>query len=197
MNGDDLAQALILGTFLVVVTGSLLARRLPLGDVAKMAFGWLAIFAVAIALYAYRDEASAVGKRVLATLDPEAGETVGSTLRIPIGADGHFWIRGTVNGHDARFLIDSGATTTAISRDTANVARVTSRSSIPVMLDTANGSAMADRVTIERLVVGDIVRTDLAAVTSDGFGDTNVLGMNFLSSLSKWGVEGRTLILEP
>jgi aspartyl protease family protein len=28
-------------------------------------------------------------------------------------------------------------------------------------------------------------------------GDTNLLGMNFLSSLESWRVEGRTLVLEP
>jgi aspartyl protease family protein len=28
-------------------------------------------------------------------------------------------------------------------------------------------------------------------------GDLNVLGMNFLSSLERWGVEGRWLVLQP
>jgi aspartyl protease family protein len=32
---------------------------------------------------------------------------------------------------------------------------------------------------------------------SDGFGDVDVLGMNFLSSLSGWSVEGRFLVLKP
>jgi aspartyl protease family protein len=49
----------------------------------------------------------------------------------------------------------------------------------------------------ERLEVGDIVREDMAVHISDGFGETNVLGMNFLSSLSGWGVERNRLILKP
>ena len=44
--------------------------------------------------------------------------------------------------------------------------------------------------------VGDIQRTNLAVHIADGE-DLNVLGMNFLSSLQRWGVEGRWLILVP
>jgi aspartyl protease family protein len=34
-------------------------------------------------------------------------------------------------------------------------------------------------------------------VTSPGLGDLDVLGMNFLSKLQSWRVEGRTLVLVP
>ena len=40
-------------------------------------------------------------------------------------------------------------------------------------------------------------REDVGVHISKGFGDTNVLGMNFLSSLSGWGVERNRLILKP
>jgi aspartyl protease family protein len=32
---------------------------------------------------------------------------------------------------------------------------------------------------------------------SDSFGDTNVVGMNFLSTLQSWRVDGNILILNP
>jgi aspartyl protease family protein len=44
---------------------------------------------------------------------------------------------------------------------------------------------------------GTIVARDLPVVVSPAFGTTDVLGMNFLSKLKSWRVEGRTLILEP
>jgi aspartyl protease family protein len=56
---------------------------------------------------------------------------------------------------------------------------------------------MARRVRIDHLKVGPITRNDFAAISAPEFGDMNVLGMNFLSSLSGWGVEGRTLVLTP
>ncbi len=43
----------------------------------------------------------------------------------------------------------------------------------------------------------DLDRENVAVHISEAFGDMNVIGMNFLSSLSGWGVEGRTLILRP
>ena len=46
------------------------------------------------------------------------------------------------------------------------------------------------------LDVGDIERENLAVHVADD-DDLNVLGMNFLSSLQRWGVEGRWLILVP
>jgi aspartyl protease family protein len=115
-----------------------------------------------------------------------------------MSADGHFWIRGSVNGVEARFLIDSGATTTALSNDVARSAGVPlDESGFGAMIQTASGTVMARRVRIDHLKVGPITRNDFAAISAPEFGDMNVLGMNFLSSLSGWGVEGRTLVLTP
>jgi len=37
----------------------------------------------------------------------------------------------------------------------------------------------------------------LAVVVAEEFGDSNVIGMNFLSQLKSWRVEGNEMILEP
>jgi aspartyl protease family protein len=44
------------------------------------------------------------------------------------------------------------------------------------------------------LEVGGIRRSDIGLQVADN-DDLNVLGMNFLSSLTRWGVEGRWLVL--
>ena len=48
----------------------------------------------------------------------------------------------------------------------------------------------------DRLAIGPIERRDMGLHVA-GDGDLNVLGMNFLSSLQRWGVEGRWLVLVP
>jgi len=48
----------------------------------------------------------------------------------------------------------------------------------------------------DSLTIGGITRKDVGVQIADN-DDLNVLGMNFLSSLSRWGVEGRWLVLEP
>ena len=61
---------------------------------------------------------------------------------------------------------------------------------------TGNGIILVATGRARELKVGDIVRRDLAIEIADG-DNLNVLGMNYLSTLTRWGVEGRWLILEP
>ena len=127
----------------------------------------------------------------------EGGET-----RIPMSPDGHFWLTAHINGKPRRFLIDTGATLTAISPETAIAAQVPEKA-FPqsVNMRTANGSIRAELATIEELRFGNVVARDLDAVIAPALGgpggDTNVIGMNLLSRLSSWRVEDRTLILVP
>lgn len=198
MTGDQSLQVIAAIMMLVLVGSSLVSRRLPIGQVARMVAGWLLIFAAVLVGYSYRVELNAVVQRVAGDLLGERGQTVGGTLRVPMAPDGHFWVRARINGHEQRFLIDSGATTTALSADAAEAAELdVERGAFPVLINTANGTVEAQRTRIRRLSMGPIIAKDIAAVVSPAFGDMNVLGMNFLSSLQSWRVEGRTLILEP
>jgi aspartyl protease family protein len=129
-------------------------------------------------------------------LDPQV--VTGKEVRIRMAADGHFWANATINGVRRRMLIDSGATVTAISERTAAAARVEGNvGPVPVVLRTANGMAPARTGSVEELRLGNIVARDLKVVVSAAFGDMDVIGMNFLSKLASWRVEGRTLILVP
>lgn len=122
----------------------------------------------------------------------------GDEVRIAMASDGHFWAQVAINGVEQRMLIDSGATITALSADTARRAQVDREPSIaPVMLRTANGMVRADTGTVERLQMAGIEARNLKVVISPAFGDTSVIGMNFLSQLESWRVEGNTLILVP
>jgi aspartyl protease family protein len=66
----------------------------------------------------------------------------------------------------------------------------------PVILRTANGAAAAETGSIDELRVGNIVARNLKVVSAPGL-DLDVIGMNFLSQLESWRVEGRTLVLVP
>jgi aspartyl protease family protein len=122
----------------------------------------------------------------------------GKELHVQISPDGHFWVLASVNGVRRRMLIDSGATVTAISQSTARAARVdTGMGLTPVVLQTANGTAAAKTGKVDEIQVGNIVARNLRIVTSPGLGNLDVLGMNFLSKLQSWRVEGDTLVLVP
>lgn len=182
---------------LVLVGSSLIARRLPIGQTVRMALGWLAIFAVIFVGYSFRDELSGVFRRVSGELWAGQSQTTGGALRVPMSEDGHFWVSAEINGITTRFMVDSGATTTGLSTASAEATGLQVDSGFPVMLETANGTARAQRARIDRMRVGPIRSEGLAVLVSPGLGDTNLLGMNFLSSLKSWRVENRALILEP
>jgi aspartyl protease family protein len=123
---------------------------------------------------------------------------VGKELRVRLSPDGHFWVLASINGVRTRMLVDSGATVTAVSEATARSARIdTGRGLTPVVLRTANGTAPAETGSIDELRAGNIVARNLKVVTAPGLGGLDVLGMNFLSQLKSWRVEGQTLILVP
>ena len=91
-------------------------------------------------------------------------------------------------------MIDSGAAINGMSTVAAEKAGVEPTGQV-VLMETANGTVRA-RLGRARIRVGSIER-ELSVAYSDNFGETAVLGMNFLSSLSSWGVEGQWLVLKP
>ena len=125
-------------------------------------------------------------------------QIVGEETVIPLAADGHYWLLAEVNGVPTRFLVDTGATLTAFSQNSASAAGLEPRTGgLPVMLNTANGTVTAELTTVDTLRFGNIEASGLDAVIAPNLGRTNVLGMNFLSRLAGWRVENGDLILDP
>jgi aspartyl protease family protein len=178
----------------VAVASSLFAMRLPIGKVLKMAAAWVAIFGVGFIIFSFRSEFTSVGQRLRAEATG-ASITDGQTVRIPMADDGHFWVNATVNGRPLRFMVDSGATVTTVSVDSAKAVGMpvgTERTAI----STANGTTQAIKGYADKLEVGTIQRTDFP-IDINEHDDTDLLGMNFLSSLNSWKVEGNYLVLQP
>ena len=194
MTGDQAPNALYLALLLMLVGSSLIGMRLPLGKALKMVLAWVAIFGAVFVIFAFRSEFSALGSRLRA----EAMGTPiqqGEELRIPIAEDGHFWVDAEVNGHGARFLVDSGASTTTMSRATADKAGVETDMRM-AMVETANGVVPMRKATANRFRVGNITREDFTVQVNER-DQANVLGMNFLSTLGGWRVEGNYQVLSP
>jgi aspartyl protease family protein len=135
---------------------------------------------------------------VMGSLGLDRQEVVGREVRIRMSGDGHFWARAKLNGVERRMLIDSGATMTTISPNTAATAGVEASAGLaPILLRTANGVTKAETGTLDEMRLGPITARDLKIVVAPGLGEVDVIGMNFLSKLQSWRVEGRTLVLVP
>ena len=176
----------------------MLLQRVPvIGRIVRFALS-LALFAFLIFILLQQAPYQPELSRFTSSLGLDDQKVSGKELRVKMASDGHFWVVATVNGVKRRMLIDSGATVTALSEDTVREANVDKGSNLaPVILRTANGAAQAETGSIDELRVGNIVARNLKIVTAPGLGTLDVLGMNFLSKLESWRVEGRTLILVP
>jgi len=193
MTNDLMLGGVYILMAIMLVLGTLMARREPLAKMLTMALAWIVIFAAGFVLFTFRDDFGYLAQRLKA-------EAIGSPVsdgretRIPMAIDGHFWVNAKLNGRDVKFLVDSGATMTTIDRKTANAAGVPVSPRADEYVRTGNGIIRVSSGRAAEISVGGIVRRDVGLQIAEN-DDLNVLGMNYLSSLSRWGVQGRWLVL--
>ena len=198
MNIMEDGPSLIWGVVcILLLASSLAARRLPLTYIAKAALAWIAIFAALFAIFSFRFEFISIWERVKADISGTAGQSIsGEAIELRRQDDGHYWITVDINGKPVRFMVDSGATMTAINATTAKEAGVEANG-YPIILSTANGRVAAKRATVLSLVVGPHKIENHPVVVSESFGDVNLLGMNFLNDMQSWRVEANKMFLIP
>lgn len=194
---DDRAVYVVLGLMLLILPlSSLIARRPSSGAILRSLVAWAVIGGVLYVAFSNRQRIAELAGTMGERLGVAEQSVEGDTVRIRQSTDGHFWVIAKLNGVERRMLVDSGATSTAISEATAKAVGVTPRRVPPVLLTTANGTVEASRGRIETVRIGSLETRDLPVVISPAFGDMNVVGMNFLSRLGSWRVERGTLILD-
>lgn len=208
MDGTDQAASTLWYVLALVLVGSaLVARRLQLGGMIRMALLWVVIFAGLLGLFKlgersgwFAGKLAEQGAVASGDVPPSlpAARTEGQALRIPVAPDGHYWVEGTINGSATRFLIDSGATITALSEQSARAAGLNFELQGPgVIMTTANGKIAAKRARVATLAIGPVRASDIDVVVSPAFGEVNVIGMNLLSKLKSWGVQNGEMVLTP
>ena len=199
MNFDQSYTIIWAVVMLTLVASSLIARRLPISTIVKYGLAWAVIFGGVYGVVLFRDELGEIWRRAKTDLTGDAvPQLVGATTVIHRQNDGHFWVDGKVRGRDVRFLIDSGATTTAITAETARQLEIAiDRSQPPHSVLTANGPIDTYAARIGPVLVGNISVDALDVLVSEVPDSENLLGMNWLNGLGGWHVEGQTMTLTP
>lgn len=187
-----------MGAMLFGLIGTMVMARAPaIGRVMRMVstFGLMGVLLLVVLQLSRLDPrfSMAVPEIGLPEQVVEGGET-----RVPLAPDGHYWIKALVNGQEANFLVDTGATLTAISSETAERVGLEPRAgALPVRMQTANGAVAAEMTAIGELRFGNVAARGLDAIIAPGLGETNVIGMNLLSRLASVRIEEGVLILVP
>ena len=192
-NWDQIAIYAIIGALIL-----LLIQRIPvIGRLVRFAFSFAL---VAFCLYLLLQQApyQPMLARITDQLGIDGQKVEGDEVRIRLSPNGHFWANTTINGVERRMMIDSGATVTTISEQTAREASVKADAAgLPLLLRTANGVTQARAGKIDSFRLGAIEANDLKVAISPAIGNLDVLGMNFLGKLASWRVENTVLILVP
>lgn len=199
LDSYDKANAIYLAILLLVVlVSSASLRHVGFGRLAKMALAWIAIFGAILLMTAYREDAGAIFSRVAAEADPARGHSEDGEFSLRARNDGHFWVRAEIEDQPVLFLVDTGASGIVLTAEAARRVGIDpAKLTFNHYARTANGVVRGAGARVAKLEVGPIVRTDIAVNVTDGALDTNLLGMDFLRTLSSWRVEGDTLVMRP
>ena len=203
LGGDDVASLAYLSLFLLLIGFSArgLLFRSNISETTRNAVVWLGIIVLLVGGYSYREEIQDVGHRLTLGLVPGSAVTRRNddgTTRVAVGRDrtGHFVVTADVEGVPVRFLVDTGATTIALSaEDARRVGIDPDRLSFTLPISTANGMGLAAPVRLESVSIGGIERRSLdATVAQPGMLSGSLLGMNFLGSLAAFEIRGDRLV---
>jgi aspartyl protease family protein len=118
------------------------------------------------------------GTRV-ATASP-AGSHGGKTTLLA-DSRGHFYTTGQINGVTIKLMVDTGATTVALSAADARAIGINYRAGKRGMAHTANGAIAIWGIRLDSVRVGDITLNNVEASVSEGPPHTALLGMSFLN----------------
>jgi len=110
-----------------------------------------------------------------------AGDSGGTKLVLSAGSGGHFFTTGQINGRSVQFVVDTGATTIALTTSDAQRIGLNYQSGSPIQLSTANGVVPGWRVKLASVRVGDVVVYDVDSIVSVGSMPYVLLGNSFLS----------------
>ena len=109
------------------------------------------------------------------------------------GTDGHFYADAQVNGAPVRFMVDTGATAVALTREDAQRAGLQLGPERSVVRG-VGGLVEVIPVTIDRIALGGLeARYIRAAVVEDL--EVSLLGQSFLSQVSSVEIQGDRLVM--
>ncbi len=113
--------------------------------------------------------------------DGAAAPSSGRQIVLSSGDGGHFTTTGSINGKTTLFLIDTGATTVAISQAEAERMNLNFREGRRTLTQTANGTVPAHTLTLVSVRIGDVEVRNVDAIVVPGQMSYVLLGNSFLT----------------
>lgn len=117
------------------------------------------------------------------------------TMELQRSGDGHFYADTRINGTNVHMLVDTGASTIALSRNDARMAGIaTSIGMNDVVGKSADGVVHGEIVRLDNVELGPLSAQGLDAVVLNS-GEQSLLGQSFLSKFASVEIKGDRMIL--
>ena len=186
VDGDDAMYMLYFAMWGGLVASGILASQQNWGETARNLGIWMLIAVVLSSVYVFKDDAQ--------NFDAD-GRT---TAVLSMGQNGHYRVDATVNGVSVPMMVDTGATSIALSYEDAERLGLNPDSmNFAYTVMTANGPARTAYVTLPEIEVAGIRRRNIeAGVAERGKLGGSLLGMNFLSTLTSFSFSGQQMTLK-
>ncbi len=111
----------------------------------------------------------------------ERGQASSGRISLPADSGGHFMTHGSINGRAVQFMVDTGASTVALSVGDAERIGLAYRSGQPVRVGTANGSTQGWRVKLASVRIGDVEVYEVDAIVTPQGMPFVLLGNSYLN----------------
>jgi aspartyl protease family protein len=207
--GEDGVVARMLAALgvLVLISGGMFSG---LTANAGQAFRYLVIWAgIVVALYATYQLLIAPRTASASATPPEISLNAAAMNQpvdpnYPIGKaaalrkadDGHYWAEAEINNTRVRLMVDTGASIVALTKlDAQRMGLKPDTLKYDMRISTAGGERKGAAVTLPSIQIGRVTVTDVEAVVMDEDLEQSLLGMSFLSRLSRWEVSPQSIII--
>lgn len=122
-----------------------------------------------------------VGEAPVSMGGSAGGSGRGSRIVLLESGGGHFMTAGQINGRAVQFMVDTGATSIAMSTFDAERAGISYKTGQPVRMSTANGESMGYRIKLNSVRIGDVELYEVDAVVTPQPMPFVLLGNSFLT----------------
>jgi aspartyl protease family protein len=125
----------------------------------------------------------------------QAAATATNTLSLRARPDGHVLVKAFVDGVEIPFIVDTGATLVSLTQADAQRIGVAGGLSYSIAMSTANGTAKAAPVMLQKIRIGELEVDDVNGAVMQAPGGVSLLGQSFLARLQSYEMRDGLLTL--
>jgi aspartyl protease family protein len=197
-NQSEHIHLISLGLIFAYLSLVLLAQRFHFLETIKYLTVWLGIGLIILGIYSYRyqlaNTMNIIGEEIIFFKSPER---YAGSLTFPLNNKGHFMLEAIVEGVPIKFMLDTDATRVILTQaDAKRLGLLVNGLSYTQPTGTAQGVVWSAPIRLQKIKIGSVSVSNVAASVSNSELEQSLLGMSFLEKIEGYEVQKGVLILK-